>query len=85
MIQYDIDEFYYLARTCLVKDEALYDRFDRVFSAHFKGIEDLSEFLTSQERQSIILHLLSSLRAEKGDEADNGRVKFREGEAIGTG
>ena len=24
-----------------MKDEALYDRFDRVFSAHFKGIEDL--------------------------------------------
>jgi len=41
VVQYDIDEFYYLSRACLVKDEALYDRFDRVFSAHFKGIEDL--------------------------------------------
>ena len=39
--RFSIDEFYYLARACLVKDEALYDRFDRVFSAHFKGIEDL--------------------------------------------
>ena len=39
--RFDIEEFYYLARACLVKDEALYDRFDRVFSAHFKGIEDL--------------------------------------------
>jgi hypothetical protein len=38
---YSIDEFYYLSRACLVKDEALYDRFDRVFGAHFKGIQDL--------------------------------------------
>ena len=38
---YSVEEFYYLARACLVKDEALYDRFDRVFSAHFKGIQDI--------------------------------------------
>jgi uncharacterized protein with von Willebrand factor type A (vWA) domain len=38
---YSVEEFYYLARACLVKDEALYDRFDRVFSAHFNGIQDL--------------------------------------------
>jgi uncharacterized protein with von Willebrand factor type A (vWA) domain len=38
---YSVEEFYYLARACLVKDESLYDRFDRVFSAHFKGIQDL--------------------------------------------
>src|SRR6202165_5225078 len=35
------ERFYYLARTCLVKDERYYDRFDRVFAAHFKGAEDL--------------------------------------------
>jgi len=39
--RFNIEEFYYLARACLVKDEALFDRFDRIFSAHFKGIEDL--------------------------------------------
>ena len=33
------ERFYYLARTCLVKDERYYDRFDRAFAAHFKGIE----------------------------------------------
>jgi uncharacterized protein with von Willebrand factor type A (vWA) domain len=41
LAHYSIDEFYYLARTCLVKDEAHYDRFDRVFAAHFKGIQQL--------------------------------------------
>jgi hypothetical protein len=38
---FSIDAFYYLARACLVKDEARYDRFDRVFAAHFKGIQQL--------------------------------------------
>ncbi len=41
VISFDVEAFYYLSRACLVKDESLYDRFDRVFSAHFKGIENL--------------------------------------------
>jgi uncharacterized protein with von Willebrand factor type A (vWA) domain len=36
---FDIDEFYFLARTALVKDERHLDRFDRVFGQVFKGIE----------------------------------------------
>ena len=36
---YDIDEFYYLARSALVKDERHLDRFDRVFGEVFKGLE----------------------------------------------
>src|SRR5918993_1009449 len=32
------EDFYYLARTCLVKDEKHFDRFDRVFGAYFRGI-----------------------------------------------
>jgi uncharacterized protein with von Willebrand factor type A (vWA) domain len=35
-----VDDFYYLARTTLVKDEAELDRFDRIFGAYFKGVED---------------------------------------------
>ena len=35
-----VDDFYYLARACLVKDESQLDRFDRIFGAYFKGIED---------------------------------------------
>lgn len=37
----DVDGFYYLARATLVKDERHFDRFDRVFGAHFKGLEEL--------------------------------------------
>ena len=36
---YDVDAFYYLARTIMVKNEAHLDRFDRAFSESFKGIE----------------------------------------------
>jgi uncharacterized protein with von Willebrand factor type A (vWA) domain len=35
-----VDDFYYLARTTLVKDESELDRFDRIFGAYFKGVED---------------------------------------------
>jgi uncharacterized protein len=34
-------EFYYLARICLVKDERHFDRFDRVFAEIFQGAEKL--------------------------------------------
>ena len=43
----DIDEFYYLSRMALVKDERHYDKFDRAFSTYFKGLEDLSSLLAS--------------------------------------
>jgi uncharacterized protein with von Willebrand factor type A (vWA) domain len=39
------ERFYHLARTCLVKDERYYDRFDRAFAAHFKGAMDLAALL----------------------------------------
>jgi uncharacterized protein len=42
------ERFYYLARTCLVKDEKFYDRYDRAFAAHFKGIEDAFAMLERQ-------------------------------------
>jgi len=41
---YKIDDFYYLSRTTLVKDEKHYDKFDRAFSAYFKGVEMLADF-----------------------------------------
>ena len=37
--EYSVDDFYYLSRATLVKDERHLDRFDRVFGTCFKGIE----------------------------------------------
>ncbi len=41
VIDHSLDDFHLLARTALIKDEALYDRFDRAFGEYFKGIEAL--------------------------------------------
>jgi uncharacterized protein with von Willebrand factor type A (vWA) domain len=45
LIDLSVDEFYWLARTVLVKDERHYDRFDRAFAAHFRGVEQAFETL----------------------------------------
>ena len=42
------EEFYWLARAVLVKDERYYDRFDIVFAAHFKGLESAFEALVAE-------------------------------------
>ena len=41
---YAIDDFYFLSRTTLVKDEKHYDKFDRAFAAYFKGVEQIADF-----------------------------------------
>ncbi|MER9654089.1 VWA domain-containing protein [Mesorhizobium sp. M0152] len=41
LVDYDVEGFYYLARTALVKDERHIDSFDQVFAHVFRGIEAL--------------------------------------------
>ena len=41
LVTYDVEGFYYLARTAMVKNEGHLDRFDRAFSAAFKGLEQI--------------------------------------------
>ncbi|HWB50130.1 MAG TPA: VWA domain-containing protein [Stellaceae bacterium] len=43
---FDIDEFYFLSRAALVKDERYLDRFDRVFGQCFKGLETPTDPVT---------------------------------------
>nr|WP_274620143.1 VWA domain-containing protein [Herbaspirillum sp. C7C2] len=43
VIHPSLDEFYYLARLTLVKDEAHFDKFDRAFGTYFKGVETIFE------------------------------------------
>ena len=47
LVYADIDEFYTLSRMALVKDERHFDKFDRAFSAYFKGLDDLSGLLAA--------------------------------------
>ncbi len=39
---YDIEAFYYLARTSMVKDERNIDKFDRAFATAFEGLDQIS-------------------------------------------
>jgi hypothetical protein len=39
LANFNVDEFYYLSRTTMVKDEKFLDRFDQVFAHVFRGLE----------------------------------------------
>jgi len=41
----DWNDFYYLSRTMLVKDEKNFDKFDRAFDVYFKGIENMDDLI----------------------------------------
>ncbi len=42
LVTYDIEGFYYLARSAMVKDERNLDKFDRAFARSFDGLEEIS-------------------------------------------
>jgi len=41
----DTEEFYFLARTCLVKDEKYFDRFDRAFGLYFRDLANVADVI----------------------------------------
>ncbi len=43
-----VEDFYYLSRAALVKDEGQFDRFDRVFGHVFKGLETVGEAIEAE-------------------------------------
>jgi uncharacterized protein with von Willebrand factor type A (vWA) domain len=64
-----VDDFYFLSRACLVKDESKLDRFDRIFAAYFKGVDDsLSDLMQDLPedwlRQQAELNLSDAEKAE---------------------
>lgn len=48
VVQRDLESFYFLARTSLVKDERFFDLFDRIFGSHFKGAEQAFKALVAE-------------------------------------
>jgi len=40
----NVDDFYLLSRTCLIKDEKYFDRFDQAFGSYFKDLELVEDF-----------------------------------------
>lgn len=60
-----IDKFYMLARTTLVKDEALYDKFDQAFGAYFRGVETLADMTQEVPLEWLRKHLELELSPEE--------------------
>ena len=46
VVSLSIDDFYYLARASLIKDEALFDRYDVAFATYFKGVDAIFDIRT---------------------------------------
>jgi hypothetical protein len=61
-----VEDFYFLSRTCLVKDERHLDRFDRVFGHVFKGLEALPEGIEAEIPEEW-LRLVSELHLSEED------------------
>ena len=62
---FSAEEFYYLARATLVKDERHFDRFDIVFAAHFKGVEELFEQIVGELPEEWLRKQAELLLSEK--------------------
>jgi uncharacterized protein len=59
------EDFYYLARMALVKDERHFDRFDRVFAEHFEGAQKLFDRLTAELPPEWLKQLTERLLSEE--------------------
>ena len=49
VIDMEVEDFYYLSRTALVKDERNLDKFDKIFGSTFKGLDGMADALEATE------------------------------------
>ena len=61
VVSLSIDDFYALARTCLIKDEQHFDRFDLAFASYFKNVDTVfdirAEIPEEWLRKEFVRHL----------------------------
>ena len=75
----DQDEFYFLSRLSLVKDEKYYDRFDQAFASYFSGLDDWIGVFEEDESE----HLRELLaRVREGNEREVALVMEEYGNAV---
>ena len=77
LADYNVEDFYYLARTIMVKDERLLDRFDRVFAEVFKGLE--GEAGTEAVMAQIPAEWLKALSQLMLSDADKAKIEVMGG------
>jgi len=61
----NLDDFYIVSRTILVKDEAHFDKFDRAFADYFKGVVSLDLDLSGIPKDWLEKQLEKQLSAEE--------------------
>jgi uncharacterized protein with von Willebrand factor type A (vWA) domain len=54
----DLEQFYFLCRLCLVKDEKYFDRFDRAFAAYFGELDNWQTALQTPAIEQALVALL---------------------------
>ena len=61
LTEFEIEKFYFLAKTSLVKHEKYFDTFDQIFSSNFNGLEkiELEKFLDKMDLPSEWLEKLA--------------------------
>jgi len=69
LADYSLEGFYHLSRGCLIKDERNFDKFDRVFSACFQGLESLLEGLSAEIPEEWLRSLGQRLLTEEEKKA----------------
>ena len=72
VISNSLDEFYYLSRITLVKDEAHFDKFDKAFGMYFKGIDAIFD----KNPEIPLDWLLKRMQRELSDEQKAQLEKF---------
>ena len=73
---WDVEEFYFLARAALVKDERNIDKFDRVFAEVFKGLESVAGGGTDEvAQQDIPEEWLRKLAEKHLSEEDKAQIE----------
>ena len=79
--QRKVEDFYYLSRSTLVKDEKNLDKFDRVFGNVFKGLENIEEIETAEIPEEWLQLLNEKYLTE--EEKKTNRSHGRMGKAYG--
>ena len=65
VIGQSVDEFYYLSRSALVKDEANFDKFDRAFAEFWQGVETLPGIETQVPLEWLLKQIELTLSEEE--------------------
>ncbi len=65
VIEPSVDDFYHLAKLTLVKNETHFDKFDRAFSAYFKGVSEAVDLTKGIPLEWLRKHLEKELSPEE--------------------